>query len=112
MEVLPVLSAKGLAYVQVLAKLDHCRLQKGIYPEEYTKAVNEEIQALKKRLRASVRRIENNEATKKLCAKDPAFAQAWNETNLLKSYCNAAKRERKLSRKINELIDHKAGEQE
>lgn len=112
MEVLPVLSAKGLAYVQVLAKLDHCRLKKGIYPDEYTKAVNEEIQALKKRLRASIKRIEANAGLKKLCAKDPAFAEAWQQTNLYNSYINARKRERKLSRKINELIDHKAGEQE
>ena len=106
MEVLPVLSAKGLAYVQVLAKLDHCRLQKGIYPEEYTKAVNEEIQALKKRLRASVRRIEANESVKKLCAKNPAFAEAWQQNNLYNSYINASKREIKLRRKISQLCDH------
>ncbi len=112
MELIPVLSAKGCAYVQVLDKLNRCRLKKGIYPDEYTKAVNEEIQALKKRLRASINRIEVNETSKKLCAKDPAFAELLEKSKLITSYYNAAKRERKLSRKINELFDHKAGEQE
>ena len=106
MEVLPVLSGKGLAYVQVLTKIERCRLKKGIYSDEYTQAVNSEIEALKKRLRASVRRIEANESVKKLCAKNPAFAEAWQQNNLYNSYINASKREIKLRRKISQLCDH------
>ena len=58
----PIFSAKMTAYFTVLDALKKVRLKKGVYPEDFTKEVNKEINAIRSRMMASAHKVRGREA--------------------------------------------------
>ena len=99
----PIFSAKMTAYFTVLDALKKVRLKKGVYPEDFTKEVNKEINAIRSRMMASAHKVRGREAIAKKCAEDPEFAEKWKNIKLLHSYYSAACRQDKLHSKLTAL---------
>ena len=107
----PVYSAKMEAYISVLDKIKNFRLKRGIFPSEYTKQVNREIDELRKRLRASAHRVNHAENLRNMCEKDPQFAARWKRIKLESAYINNIKRRRKLDDQITKLYSSLSAEE-
>ena len=99
----PFYSPKVAAYCAVLNKLQKFRLKRGIFADNYTRMVNREIDGIKSRLNAALKRVQGAEGIQKMCAADPAFAKRWQEIKLQTGYINAIKREHELEKKLSEL---------
>lgn len=107
----PVYSAKMEAYISVLDKIKNFRLKRGIFPSEYTKQVNREIDELRKRLLASARRVNHAENLRNLCENDPQFAARCMRIKLESAYINNIKRRRKLDDQITKLYSNLSAEE-
>ena len=92
----PNFSPKIEAYITVLSKIQDLKLKRGIYPAEYTRQVNLEIDGIRKRLNAAAHRAGRNEVIREKCEKDPQFAARWKRVKLQSAYLNTFKRRRKL----------------
>ena len=108
----PIFSAKMTAYITVLEALKRVRVKKGLYPAEFTKAANQEINAIRSRMMASAHKVRGREAIAKKCAEDPEFAEKWKNIKLLHSYYSAACRQAKLHSKLTALQSQTQEEQE
>ena len=100
------------AYITVLEALKRVRVKKGLYPAEFTKAANQEINAIRSRMMASAHKVRGREAIAKKCAEDPEFAEKWKNIKLLHSYYSAACRQAKLHSKLTALQSQTQEEQE
>ena len=100
----PVFSPKIEAYISVSDKIKNFRLKRGIFPAEYTKQVNLEIDGIRKRLNAAAHRAGRNEVIRKKCEKDPQFAARWKRVKLEAAYINTFKRRRKLDDQLAKLL--------
>lgn len=108
----PILSAKMTAYITVLEALKRVRVKKGLYPAEFTKAANQEINAIRSRMMASARKVHGREAIAQQCAEAPEFAEKWKNLKLIRSYYSAACRQDKLRSKLIALQSQTQEEQE
>ena len=96
----PVFSPKIEAYITVLSKIQDLKLKRGIYPAEYTRQVNLEIDGIRKRLNAAAHRARTAEVIREKCEEDPEFAARWKRVKLEAAYINTFKRRRKLEEQL------------
>lgn len=96
----PIFSAKMTAYITVLEALKKVRVKKGLYPADFTKKVNREIEAIRSRMLVSAHKVNGREGIAKKCAEDPKFAEQWSNLKLLNSYYRAVSREAKLRSQV------------
>lgn len=96
----PVLSPKLEAYVTVLDEIKTLKLKRGLYPADYTRKVNREIDGIRTRILAAAKRAKKAEGLRKLCEEDPEFATRWKILKLQTGYINAAKRQDKIYKAI------------
>ena len=96
----PTLSPKLEAYVQVLSKIRDLKLKRGLYPVEYTRQVNREIEAIRARMMASAHRAKTAEGLKEMFRDKPDLAARWKILKLQRGYLNAARRQDKIYREI------------
>jgi len=106
----PNFSPKIEAYITVLSKIQDLKLKRGLYPAEYTRQVNLEIDGIRKRLMAAAHRAGRNEVIRKKCEKDPQFAARWKRVKLESAYINTFKRQRKLDDQIAKLLSDQSVE--
>ena len=106
----PVYSPKMEAYISVLDKIQNFRLKRGIFPAEYTKQVNLEIDAIRKRLMAAAHRAHTAEGIRQMCEKDPQFAVRWKRVKLEAAYINTFKRRQKLDDQLAKLLSDQSVE--
>ena len=99
----PFYSPKMAAYAAVLNKIKNYRLKRGTFPDDYTRQVNQEIAAIRTRLKAAINRTQGEEGIKIMCAKDPEFAEYWKKLKLQTGFFNAVKREHRLMKKLDDL---------
>ena len=96
----PTLSPKIEAYVQVLAKIQNLKLTRGLYPAEYTRQVNREIEAIRTRMLAAAHRAQTAETLREMCRKNPELAGRLQILKLQRGYLNAAKRQEKIYKEL------------
>ena len=106
----PYFSPRMEAYISVLDKIKNFRLKRGLFPAEYTRQVNLEIDAIRKRLLAASRRAHTAEGIRQMCEKDPQFAVRWKRVKLESAYINTFKRQRKLDDQIAKLLSDQSVE--
>jgi len=73
----PTLSPKLEAYAQVLYEIRDLKLKRGLYPAEYTRQVNREIEAIRARMMASAHRAKTAEELKEMLKERPDLAARW-----------------------------------
>jgi len=96
----PILSPKIEAYVTVLGEIGTLKLKRGLFPADYTREVNREIDGIRARLLAAAKRAKKAEGLRKLCEENPEFAKRWKILSLRKRYFDA---QRRANRAYNEL---------
>lgn len=96
----PVLSPKLEAFVTVLDEIKTLKLKRGLFPADYTREVNREIDGIRARLLAAAKRAKKAEGLRKLCEENPEFAANWKILKLQTGYINAAKRQDKIYKEL------------
>ena len=96
----PRLSPKIEAYIRVMSELHDLRIKRGIYPADYTREVNAEIDRIRARLMASARRAQTAEQLAKMFEENPELARKWKLMKLQTGYINAVKRQDKIYKEI------------